>query len=130
MLVVLRMPGSCEGMLDAAKPKPFHICSADCTERHVCVSVPRRQHLGPLQWLDAVGRLTPGTLPAATVTNGPTATANGPAAADGSAPAAVRALPSLLANMLIARIDFLLRFVVGLLYGARPIAFAGWDMPA
>ncbi len=60
------------------------------------------------------------------------ATANGPTAADAADPAAVRALPSLLANMLIARIDFLLRFVVGMLYGARSRAacFAGWDMPA
>jgi hypothetical protein len=33
--------------------------------------------------------------------------------------AAVRGLPALLANMLIARIDFLGRFVMSLLYGVR-----------
>ncbi len=60
------------------------------------------------------------------------APANGPTAVDAADPAAVRALPSLLANMLIARIDFLFRFVVGMLYGTRlsVVGFAGWNVPA
>ena len=84
----------------------------------------------------AVSRLTPPArvptgAPAGDAANGPLAgeAANGPVAADGPPaaeaeppnPAAVRALPSLLANMLIARVDFLLRFVVGMLYGAKLI---------
>lgn len=38
--------------------------------------------------------------------------------AEGPDAALVRGLPSLLANMLIARIDFLLRFLMSMLYGA------------